>query len=980
MIMFFLLLIDEFNEALQWASKIPKDSPWSQYAYGWIDIVDLSTSNDSDQVVQLRQDAMKFLIQVVFIKERQKKHELLKDLLSQSSYLPLHIEYTYALFESGAYTEIKSLDLKLQTQPNLNFDIALTYFLTSYFLNDDDGKINLEQLVSTLHRTEYMNPSLLSILLQLFLNLSYDQNTNISLPQMSSILLQLGKRLVELLPQSSNAYKQLGFVHYRLNNTQPALEAFQKALDIDPECVSALEGQLLVQLKAHGTMENTKDLELLQSMGGGTSPLAHFLCYLHYWHHAHQPDQAFFFLKEVVQKTFDQIASSNGLSYFVSMDLHLLRLAGDALLDLCPANPVMLASDPMHALTELTDYFQHVYPGSGDSLYLKALTKYLHHQTGSFIDGFQGLLNSTFPLHFSCALILAEMYMDIRKFTEAQAALDGALASNLEANRNGFFLILRSKLDRLMRKDPSVVLENIDIHLLNQRQKVCFFSELAWRQVSVQKSEDIIREGKTHVFGIHHSELDLEIAEIYMHHHHYDRALNLFDAIQNPCFQIHQRIADWYYQRRDLRMYLETCKKWVDEQGTQIAYMGLAQAYLVLEDVDHAIDTLNLALCCYPEDPSLILEISKILTLHHAYSRAMDYLQQSDAPQCRLALAQLHFKMHQDSKVMDVLVNLNPIALTHEMHAVLAKVYLRQHQNQKASEHLHLAMKGFKQPSELAETYHQLYEIHQDIEYLHRSVAAHPTKKALVLLAQHAIDHRSWNQADSCIQDLFKISSPQDLDLKYLQIDLWIQQRFFDKAFQLQQEILKNSPMDFKLLSGYLSLAYRMGRLDEAEKKLNEISEVEHAGAFYCKGLCFKYHNKVFEAVLEFRKCQGDLVWQPQALQQILEFLIFPNISEIHTPLDSSTLEKANLIIQELPESDLKVFWGICLLCGSKKKNDLEKALSLAQTLPPNSTLSFFSQSFIYIMMKNESKAKNYLKRLAKDEWRYKDALLLETG
>jgi hypothetical protein len=115
-------------------------------------------------------------------------------------------------------------------------------------------------------------------------------------------------------------------------------------------------------------------------------------------------------------------------------------------------------------------------------------------------------------------------------------------------------------------------------------------------------------------------------------------------------------------------------------------------------------------------------------------------------------------------------------------------------------------------------------------------------------------------------------------------------------------------------------------------------------------------------------------------LFQILEILLFPDLSNLDKPIDNFVFETASKILKELPVTAERQVWDAYLSFGSRRKDDLEIGLDILRELTEGKPSVLLALSIGFLIQKNPQKAKNYLKRLAAFEWNIEDAFVLETG
>ncbi|KNE54243.1 hypothetical protein AMAG_00233 [Allomyces macrogynus ATCC 38327] len=293
----------------------------------------------------------------------------------------------------------------------------------------------------------------------------------------------------------------------------------------------------------------------------------------------------------------------------------------------------------------------------------------------------------------------------------------------------------------------------------------------------------------------------------------------------------------------------------------------------------------------------------------------------------------------------------------------------------------------------------------------------------LLALAQHyvqAVAPTGDGKADALAKahalcaELLKVDANHGEGAR-LMAQVLIQRRQFDQAVGFQKQILaqmrqktdggKRADRDrYAVLAQTIDLLHRVGRIDEARIELDlpeKEKEVKQAptvstvpsgsregarrseGYHFCLGLYHKNNNNIKDAVREFKKCRGDAYWRARSANQVLELMVFPDVTALGSQVDPAVVTAAIRVLEELPATlpERKV-WEAYTYFGSRKRADIEHGLDMLtnSNLPDDLPAVQLARGIGQLLISQPGKAKPYLKKLAAREWVLEDALHLETA
>ncbi|CEG46469.1 Tetratricopeptide TPR1 [Plasmopara halstedii] len=231
--------------------------------------------------------------------------------------------------------------------------------------------------------------------------------------------------------------------------------------------------------------------------------------------------------------------------------------------------------------------------------------------------------------------------------------------------------------------------------------------------------------------------------------------------------------------------------------------------------------------------------------------------------------------------------------------------------------------------------------------------------------------------------------------------DLLLQKEDNEAAIYHFQQLLDSRPNNFAALSRLLVMLRRAGKLhtSSTDKEQGRVAQrylslaersanahVAHApGLHFCKGLYARFRNNVLEAIDEFNRARRDPEWGERALINMIEIYLNPDNESLwdsgHDGTEDNTKEQAdnlriaNTLLDELPiarserDAKLRVLEAYAVLAG-RTKSMLDKSIQLfveiLETVDRDYVPALLGLATGYMLTKQQPKARNQLKRIAK--------------
>jgi tetratricopeptide repeat protein 21B len=227
---------------------------------------------------------------------------------------------------------------------------------------------------------------------------------------------------------------------------------------------------------------------------------------------------------------------------------------------------------------------------------------------------------------------------------------------------------------------------------------------------------------------------------------------------------------------------------------------------------------------------------------------------------------------------------------------------------------------------------------------------------------------------------------PDHLEVSMMLADVMFRKGEYDAATFHFKQLLEKNPCHYEALARLVMLLRRAGNLGDALRffTLAERASTKaqyDAGFNYCKGLFHRFSNQPREALKHFNQARKDGVWAREALYHMVEIYLLPDNASL---FQESTEAKGNAnehvsaaenLLKELRQ------WGetenskrySLLMCYAammtRLKERVEFALTTAADILSNdrdNPAALLAMANAFALQKQETKARNQLKRIAK--------------
>lgn len=309
---------------------------------------------------------------------------------------------------------------------------------------------------------------------------------------------------------------------------------------------------------------------------------------------------------------------------------------------------------------------------------------------------------------------------------------------------------------------------------------------------------------------------------------------------------------------------------------------------------------------------------------------------------------------------------------------------------------------------QMAEYANMLRDHDAAIQFYKEALAYSPEdKNTLVALARLYMQVNDLEQCQISCMTLLKADSNNEAatvmlaDLAFRKVD------FETAAFHFQQ-LLQRRPDYWTALARLVEVMRRTGNLEEVPFYLDKAEATcqranQEAGLAYCRGLYEWYSGNANSALRHFNGARRDPEWGQQAVYNMIEICLNPD----DETLGSESMEREDEEFRSSREMALRMaerllkelqprpggiggdevlnhhLLGNFLLLATRKKPNVEQALQDFTSLASQDAYrdhvgTALGLATAYMLLKQIPRARNQLKRVAKNVWNFEDAEYLE--
>ncbi|XP_046391461.1 tetratricopeptide repeat protein 21B-like [Ischnura elegans] len=503
-----------------------------------------------------------------------------------------------------------------------------------------------------------------------------------------------------------------------------------------------------------------------------------------------------------------------------------------------------------------------------------------------------------------------------------------------------------------------------------------------------------------------------------------------------------QMIAEFYLQeKKNSEMYISCYQNIVNRcGGTCKSYLVYGNALMSIDKPEKAIEAYEQALLKEPGSKLVLHKMGKALIKAHHYGKAVSYFKEGAKNQEKTEviydLAQLLLKMKQFERAEKMLTNELEGAKGNHSHRyqmllLIANAYIKLEKYENSitalSEALEIKLSLIHRSEtplgsqiekrevvavciKIALLYADTGNYAEALSFL-KDALAHDPESEEALEAMSAL-HLKFGDLEQChliSSSILKIN-PKNEQAYMTLADLAFRRLDFDTAAFHLEQLLEQYPTHWKAFVKLIEVRRRSGRLDEVPSIARGDSTSDSStptGLAYCRGLHSWYTRNPASALRHFHLAKRDTEWSWLCIGNMVEICLYPDgdclpggasaeVAKfvIEGSADSGMTSSAGTLKHLLTE--LKKFcqnkehklhchlMEIMALLASREKQNIDLAIKELSAMASTSDSKVdhvgitLGLATAHIIQRQGSRARNHLKRIARNQWNPEDADNLE--
>ncbi|XP_049834413.1 tetratricopeptide repeat protein 21B-like [Schistocerca gregaria] len=509
---------------------------------------------------------------------------------------------------------------------------------------------------------------------------------------------------------------------------------------------------------------------------------------------------------------------------------------------------------------------------------------------------------------------------------------------------------------------------------------------------------------------------------------------------QSSYRQAQCQMAEIHLKHRGDRMaYAECFRRLVEHAPGPATFSMLGDAFMQLLDPERALEAYEQALKRSPWDAALACKVGRTLVKAHQYGKAVSYYREAikaegSSGQLKLDLAELLARLGQHDRAEKILVQelgapsasvdagleyrvnlLRQLSKIRERarDTAGALTALREARDcqvrlcRRASDNVTLRSEAAALCRKAAELAAALRD-HSGAVQLYKEALVHAPSDRTALVAMAKL-YMQTSELELCQQACSQLleTDPDNESATVMMADLAFRRVDFDTAAMHFRQLLAQQPTYWTALARLVEVSRRTATLPEAEPFLERATAAcqrpdQEAGLCYCRGLFEWYSGNHNAALRFFNGARHDAEWGRQALYNMIEICLdqsddaggngqYEDDSGGNSRL--MALTTAERLLAELKprpsgaggseEALSHRLLGNFILLASQQKTNIELALQdltalASQEIHRDHAGLALGLARAYTQLKQTTRARNQLKRVARSPWRFEEADYLE--
>ncbi|XP_044149245.1 tetratricopeptide repeat protein 21A [Bufo gargarizans] len=978
--------------------------------------------------------------------------------------LTLKMKYVLAMQDWDQSLEIAQRLLTIQMNNIDALQMMAIYCLTR------EGNVakalnHVKELISALETLEPRNPALHFQKLFVICNLC---GRNKSILQE---IFGFCERTYRISPEEAELATELGNQLLYQGNVAKAASWYSAAMNLDGNHLEALIGIIWCQILQDNLEEAEQQLDFLREVQQslGKSKELCFVEAILASKKGKEEKIVVSFLKEAVDMHFAAINGLPlGVEYLEKLNPTFIVDVVKEYLSLCPKQPTgpgQSASPILEKAATILAPVITVAPCLPEPLYFMSQVMYL---SGNF-DGAQGTLQRCMELNpewSDAHLLMAQIHLAEGQYTECSHSLETGVSHNFKMREHPFYHLIKARVlkqtgklaeaTQMLRmcmslpemKRGASTRGNAGTLSISERASVYLeLAELLRLNGEQHEATKIIQDA-VHAFRDTPEEIRILVAnaDMCLSKGDVEMALSMLRDVKptQPYYtEVKKKMADIYLKvRMDKKLYIACYRELSEQLPSAHTSLLLGDAYMNIQEPEKALEVFDQAQRKKPSDATLAKRVGLSLVKTHQYKKAINYyeaaLKMSPEGFLYSDLAELFLKLKNYNKAESLLqraldhgpVSDLPSMVNDVKFLMLLGQTYKSFKKELVVETLGKALDiqtrilkrvPLEQPDmntrqqqvtskicvQLADYYLEEKDYPNALKFYKEAVLYSDTDNKVLLKLTHLfLIMDDLNSCEVQCKDLLQDPRYKD-EATMVMADIMFQKQEYEKAIEYFQQVLEKTPDNFTVLSKFIDLLRRSGKLSEAQAffdlALEQSSRTTlEPGYNFCKGLYCWHIGQPNEALKFFNKARKDNDWGERAITNMIQICLNPDNEivggEVFDSLEDDSLlgekrdsEKlgvrtAEKLLKEFHprtahgENQLIMLQCYCLM-ATRDKGNIETAIStltdMAGTEKENvSALLAVAQACM--ILKQIPRARNQLKRLSKAHWTLEDAEDLE--
>uniref|UniRef100_A0A0N5A168 TPR_REGION domain-containing protein n=1 Tax=Parastrongyloides trichosuri TaxID=131310 RepID=A0A0N5A168_PARTI len=757
-----------------------------------------------------------------------------------------------------------------------------------------------------------------------------------------------------------------------------------------------------------------------------------------------------------------------GFDYFIEINCDLIINIALLLFEISPLTPSKSPSDSLKEIVNILELIHDNFRGIDKAVYLLAKAKYLQMD----MDEAEKLLKKCIEKSHQIAevhLLMAQIQVEKKNLDEASKYLDIGLSLNFKVKDHPLYHRTKALLLKKSNQiDQSISLlkqamklptfegsiDKPDSLTVSDSDRIAIYLELidSYQILNnVHEADLVMGQAMKRWKGKPEEEqLFLMSAQLKIFRGDSDGGIAILSTItpDQVNYQVAQiKLAEVYLQEKKDPIKFAKCYKNILASNPSIqSYIMLGDAYMSIQEPIKAIEVYETAMKKNSRDYNLAEKIGSAYVKCFMYHKAITFyesaLKNSRQSRMRLCFAEQLLKMGNYEKCEKILMdgfegNYEPsdvptlkehvsyYMMLSTLHLEInkyseaindlgqAKIIQTKILSKAASEGYNIQEEVTKSAdicSKIAELYLNKREYSKAADMYKEAVATNEQDiKSMIALARIYMSTTKFQQCHSQCQAILARDRYND-EATLMMADLLYQSNKSSEALLHYTQLLDRNPSQYHALARCIELCRRAGDVDQADKYLKSVVDVNpratmDPGYNFCKGLNEWYSGEPNAALQAFNRAKRDFEWGERAIYNIIELCLNPdneiigeesyevmndqNGEEINRFDGAQTAQQFFKEIKHRPLNPVRYeLIGNFILMSTTNKAQIQQALNnflgmLQETdsSSQNQVIcigAILGSARCYIALKQQPKAKQQLKKIVNHSWSLEDADYLQ--